>query len=171
MNNRPLLLLFFCQIATVAIGQEYSNPRVFESYLPQSPNVAQMVSYVDRPVSLFNGTTSVSIPLCTVDACGITLPLSLSYSYAGLVPSQEASWVGLGWNFSLGACVSRSIKGINDFKDSNGYYKIGGGDIPFNEYSKNLIDSGFISYGPANPLSSEIILKDLERDIFFYSFY
>ena len=168
MKQATLLLLLFLRTFTVAFGQEYSNPRVFESYIPQSPSVAQMSSYVDRPVSLFNGTTSVSIPLCNVDACGITLPLSLSYSYAGLVPSQEASWVGLGWNFSLGACVSRSIKGINDFKKYSGYY-IYKGDIPFTAYAKNLLDSCYIDLAQPHPMSSPKIVKDMERDIFFYS--
>ena len=163
----------FLAFSIATIGNCHNpSTKVFETqdYMPKSPTVAQMVSYVDRPVSLFSGSPSISIPLCEVDACGITLPLSLSYSYSGLVPSQEASWVGLGWNFSLGACVSRSIKCINDFYDSSGYY-IYPGDIPFTDNSQTLIKSCFIEPAQSNPLSSVGICKDLERDIFYYSFW
>lgn len=89
----------------------------------QSPEVAAMTAYVDRPVSYFNGTVPVTIPLCEVIADGYTLPITLTYSTSGFRPSQEATWVGLGWSLSLNACISRSIKCVDDFLEYNSVRK------------------------------------------------
>lgn len=150
--------------------------------ITQSPNVAEMTRYTDRPVSYFNGTTQVSIPLCEVTAHDITLPISLSYSCSGFKPSQEATWVGYGWSLSLNACISRYIKCVDDFLEYNqsvsgyapkthGYY--GSHNIGVDDYTQLLIADGCeICNGTGlcshNVWANELVV-DSEPDIFCYN--
>lgn len=146
----------------------------------QSPEVAAMTSYVDRPVTYFNGTVPLTIPLCEVTADGFTLPVSLTYSNSGFRPSQEATWVGLGWNLSLNACISRCIKCADDFLEYNrvqkgffrleqGYYGSAG------KTTNEMTRRGLVYKCPVHqlPCGDDIYATDLavdsEPDIFSLS--
>jgi len=63
-------------------------------------------------VDLSSGDFSYNIPL--IDVGGY--PLNLAYS-SGVTMDQEASWVGLGWDLSVGQ-INRNVRGIPD--DFNG---------------------------------------------------
>lgn len=158
---------------------------VLESQISiQSPEVAEMSRYVDRPVAYYNGTTSVSIPLCEVMAYDIKLPISLSYSSTGFKPSQEATWVGLGWHLSMNASISRYIKCADDFLEydlqrKGYYYKIqgyyGSSKYKESEYVKRVVASPCPVVGCGATLScphidyeNELII-DSEPDIFNFS--
>lgn len=84
---------------------------------PQAYSFAQ---YADMPVSLYTGTPSIDIPLYTIQVGGYSFPISLSYHASGIKVSQEASWVGLGWNLNAGGNISRTIRGMDDL--TRGYY-------------------------------------------------
>ena len=62
-------------------------------------------------VDLFTGDFSYNIPLLDVGG----YPVNLHYQ-SGITLSQEASWVGLGWNINPGA-ITRNMRGLpDDFK-------------------------------------------------------
>ena len=62
-------------------------------------------------VNLSSGDFSYNIPLLDVGG----YPINLSYS-SGIGMDQEASWVGLGWDLSVGQ-ITRNVRGIpDDFK-------------------------------------------------------
>lgn len=63
-------------------------------------------------VNTFTGDLGYSIPLMNVEG----FPITMSYD-PNIGMDQEASWVGLGWNLSLGA-INREMRGIPD--DFNG---------------------------------------------------
>tara|TARA_B100000508_G_scaffold137355_2_gene131770 strand:+ start:74807 stop:80668 length:5862 start_codon:yes stop_codon:yes gene_type:complete len=63
-------------------------------------------------VDLSSGDFSYNIPLMDVGG----YPLNLAYS-SGVTMDQEASWVGLGWDLSVGQ-INRNVRGIPD--DFNG---------------------------------------------------
>lgn len=145
----------------------------------QTPNVAEMTRYVDRPVTYFNGSVGISVPLCEVSAGGITIPISLNYSSTGFRPSQEASWVGLGWSLSLNACISRSIKCVDDFLEfytrkehsefEHGYY--GSAGLPTEDDSNYLVKH-VLQSGDAFTATAEYadeLITDTQPDIFYYS--
>lgn len=169
-------LSFFLCHWLPAIGQIYSPDQI----IPKSPEVAQIQSYVDRPVSYYNGTTGISIPLFEVDVHGIKIPVSLSYNSTGFIPSQEATWVGLGWSLSLTSCVTRSIKAMDDFYSGKGYY-VGYRDIPETIfYNNNYIEDTYIDWhwlsqqsqlfeSDQNGIYNPLI--DMQRDVFSYSFW
>jgi hypothetical protein len=68
-----------------------------------------MVS-VDRP----SGGVRVSIPLYTVSAGGVSLPIALSYATAGIRPTDMEGSAGMGWELIAGGAVTRQLRGLPD---------------------------------------------------------
>lgn len=84
-----------------------------QSGFAQSP-AQQLDAYVDE----FSGNFKYSVPLMVVPGPnGESFPLSANYYNGGIGMNQQASWIGLGWNLSVGQ-ISRSTKGLPD--DYNG---------------------------------------------------
>ena len=83
---------------------------------------------VSDMVDLSSGDMSYNIPLLDVGG----YPLNISYS-AEVGMDQEASWVGLGWNLSVGQ-INRSVRGLpDDFK---------GDEIRYENYLRPNITTG-----------------------------
>lgn len=79
-------------------------------------------------VDLSSGDMSYNIPLMDVGG----YPLNIAYA-SGISMDQEASWVGLGWNLSVGQ-INRNVRGIpDDFKGDN---------IKYENYSKPNVTAG-----------------------------
>ncbi|MDB5136878.1 MAG: hypothetical protein JWP37_3481, partial [Mucilaginibacter sp.] len=107
---------------------QYFAPSVY----PKSPNVASFAKYGDYQVNLFTGLPDISIPLYTVEAGGLKVPITLSYHASGIKLTDVASWVGLGWSIPGGGAISRRILGRAD-DDTYGYLNGGfRGTGPFN---------------------------------------
>lgn len=80
---------------------------------PDAPTAAQFLRYDEMPVSEYTGIPNISVPLFEINEDGVKLPLTLSYHAGGIKVNQDASWVGLGWDLSLGSIVQI----INDEDD------------------------------------------------------
>jgi hypothetical protein len=65
-------------------------------------------------VDLFTGTNRVAIPIWNIKTKGITIPVQLSYQATGIRVDQKASWVGLGWDLTVGASISRVVRDYPD---------------------------------------------------------
>ncbi|PTS91909.1 hypothetical protein DBR11_28165, partial [Pedobacter sp. HMWF019] len=89
---------------------------------PVSPTAFQFLKYVELPVSEYTGIPSINIPLYEIITDEIKIPLQLTYYSQGIRVSQEASWVGLGWDLQFGSIVQT----INDRDD----YDAEGGAFP-----------------------------------------
>src|SRR5688500_10647503 len=63
-------------------------------------------------VNVATGDLAYNFPLIEVPGPSGGYPLSLSY-HAGIMPNEEASWVGLGWTVNPGA-ISRTVNGYAD---------------------------------------------------------
>lgn len=184
MKNKDIIMIaalsFLVSYVQEAESQTLSGGLIESTITVQSPEVAAMTAYVDRPVSYFNGTVPVTIPLCEVTADGYTLPITLTYSTSGFRPSQEATWVGLGWSLSLNACISRSIKCVDDFLEYNrvrkgffginkGYY--GSAGISTSEMTTfNLVYKCPVHFLPCgDDIYATDLVVDTEPDIFSVS--
>jgi hypothetical protein len=88
--------------------------------LTVGPNQPEYTSYEEPGstdmVNLLTGDFGFSLPIVEVGSPEGSFSVPLSYS-AGIGPSQEASWVGLGWSLNPG-CITRTFNGFPD--DSNG---------------------------------------------------
>lgn len=79
----------------------------------ESPTAYQFTRYDEMPVSEYTGLPSINIPLYEVSVDGLKVPLNLSYHARGVKVDQEASWVGLGWDMTVGA-ITQSINEDDD---------------------------------------------------------
>lgn len=85
---------------------------------------------VSDMVDLSSGDMSYNIPLMDVGG----YPLNIAYS-AGVGMDEEASWVGLGWNLSVGQ-INRNVRGLPDDFDGS-RTKINENDIDEEEDEAN----------------------------------
>src|SRR4051812_2444880 len=83
-------------------------------YSPKTPAVAAMQQAIDVPVSNFTGSGSFTIPLHTARSKDITIPLTITYQAGGIRVDQDATMVGLGWEFKAGGMISRTVRGNPD---------------------------------------------------------
>lgn len=81
---------------------------------PKSPESESIERYGNIPVSEYSGIPNISVPLYTLQANKLTLPISLSYNSSGVKVNQEATWVGLGWDLNAGGRITLEVKGGYD---------------------------------------------------------
>lgn len=140
-----------------------------------SPTAASLGKYGDIPVSYHTGIPKIGIPIYTVSAGPLSLPISLSYHAAGLKVQEPASWVGAGWALNAGGVITRSVMGAPDEKginnagiETHGHFS----DYGYNSYIWNS------SLGAGTPITSGAEdwkavadgYKDGEPDLFFFNF-
>ncbi len=85
---------------------------------PVSPTAFQFLKYTEMPVSEYTGIPNISIPFYQINVDEVAIPVQLTYHAQGIRVSQEASWVGLGWDLQMGSIVQE----INDKDDYGTYY-------------------------------------------------
>jgi len=114
IRNRILLKTF----AVFFLVEMFSNavaPAVSWA-LTAGPTAPEYTSFepvdTSNMVNLATGDLAYNIPLLEVPGPSGGYPLSLSY-HAGIMPEEEASWVGLGFTLNPGA-ISRTINGYAD---------------------------------------------------------
>ncbi len=160
--------------------------------VPTSPEVALMGRFGDIPVGHYTGTAEVVIPLYTLKVDNIEIPLALSYHTSGIKVADEATWVGLGWNFMPEGTITQEIRGREEFVSGGDGFSNNGGYNVFKNHFSTLYAQSQISrfqYGnqgyntggvtggsPSVNDDSEYIINDLlagkgQPDIFNYSFY
>ena len=107
---RTFLLLF------LLLGQISSYAQLTLVNEPDKPSAqaAEMTRYGKLNAQLYTGCFSVSIPLYVYRDSRFSLPLSLDYSYNGLVANRQAGIVGLGWSLGCGGAITREVRGIPD---------------------------------------------------------
>ena len=152
---------------------------------PDKPSVqaAEMTKYGKYDAQLYTGRVSVSVPIYVYRDSRFTIPVSLEYSYNGLVANRQAGIVGLGWTLNAGGCITREVRGIPDelygtFRDVSGNpfdtRDLHGFDyIPHESDLPNLLYEGIQHPGPANVLKTAYevnhILYETSPDIYHFS--
>lgn len=98
------------------------NP-YFESSIDKSrltaPNVASFEKRAKIPVNYSTGQLNFTIPILDVKIDDyLTIPVRLNYTNTGLKPAEIPSWVGNGWDLTVGGQIVQSIKGVDDFSNT-----------------------------------------------------
>ena len=120
MNNpNPKILLITLTILFCGVLQAQEKS-YFSELVPPSPDVAQLGQYGNTEVGKYTGTANVSVPLHAIDLDGLQVPINLSYQTGGIKVAQESSWVGLGWNLSANAVITREVNGYDDLSNGGG---------------------------------------------------
>ncbi|WP_419699082.1 hypothetical protein [Mucilaginibacter sp. NFX135] len=130
--------------------------------LPPPPDAASLGKFGDFPVSMYNGTPNIDIPIWQIELKDIKVPISLSYHAGGIAVTEVSPWVGTGWALNSGGVITRSVRGLPD-DGQGGFMTHPYGILP------ECPDSGTGGYqffekaakGQAN---------DLEPDMFYFNF-
>jgi hypothetical protein len=124
------------------------------------PNVASMEQYGNLPINFSTGQLGYTLPLYNINAGdGLSIPLVLAHNNTGLKPDQVPSWVGNGWDMSVGGNVVQYIKGINDF---------GAGGLQTTSSELQNYVNGSTTGGAKYLYSKDVVegVKDSQYDIF-----
>jgi len=136
---------------------------------PPSPSAMQTIQSIKGGVNLYNGSQNSSIPLYSLQANDISLPISISSSNNGLKVDDLGSLVGQNWNLNAGGSISRVVKGLPDefvgdiiSQGVGQIHKINGRFEPFSNAGIELKITGASQFG-----CSLIKIKKVIKDIGF----
>jgi YD repeat-containing protein len=102
--RKYIILLIGLVFNVNCYGQQLPN------VIPPSPEAAQLAKFVETPVSLYNGTPTINIPITTVNAGSLTIPISIIYDAKGIMVAEQATRVGTGWTLSAGGSITRQVR-------------------------------------------------------------
>ncbi len=166
-----LSVLFLLAVCTLS-GQQSSFD--LPDYNPVSPNAASLGKVGLYPVNKNLGTTSVNIPIYTLQEGDLSVPIGLNYNTSGIRLNDMASWVGLGWSLDAGGAIIRNVKGLPDksynsaildlqnatFDQTNFSYMVGASkglsDTAPDQYVMNVLGrSASFYFNPENGFQAE----------------
>jgi len=148
--KRILSILIVWQIFSLSTDL---TAQTMSNWFPQmkvaSPEVYSLNKFGDIPVNEYTGIPNITIPLYTIELDKIKLPINLTYHAGGIKVSEEASWVGLGWDLSLGN-ITQIVNGLDDFSTTYPMY------LPDYIYSKVDYPGNFEWYDPSVHTDNDI---------------
>jgi len=113
MKNYLVLLFLVC----INSNSLYSQNQ-YARYLTgvKSPEASSLSQFGQIPVSLFNGTVNIEIPVIEIECGDIKIPVKLRYNSMGHRPSLHPGWLGLGWEMDTGGILTRQVNNVKDEK-------------------------------------------------------
>jgi len=163
---RVFLSLVFLSVFAGAKGQ--STQTSYGTVTISSPNSASLGKYGDIPVGFHTAIPDVNIPLYTVEAGPLQLPISIGYHLSGLKVAEPASWVGAGWALNAGGMITRTVIGAPDeagnsnTSEADGHFSNNG----FNSYLYINSQNGWMQ----DYQSFASGLKDGQPDLYTFNF-
>lgn len=157
-----LLLTNLPMAAIAQIGTVSAVPQVV------SPDAAALGKFVEVPVSNYSGLPQIGIPIYTLNAKGMKVPISLSYHASGVKVKEFPGWVGANWALNAGGAITRVVRGEPDGNDMShpGPYKENAAIMgtPGHDYPDPRLMTGVVSefFGTQK--------EDTEFDVFYYNF-
>lgn len=161
-------LLCFCAYSQISSGM-YNKPEI----VPSTPNAQIFERITDVPVSLYNGTAEVKIPLCNITVGKLELPIYLSYSSNGVRVDEMPGMVGTKWRLNFGGMISRSIHGKPDNDDQGWLNVVKLKDFPnmsdlgtmdlMDKIAKGCIDAESDVFNLVLPNSNQRFVFDLDN--------
>lgn len=109
MRKKYILLLL-----VIIISSQYLKSQFLGKYTYPTPNTNEILKYSQIPVNLFNGLPDINIPVYTLKAGDLEVPLSLTYYAGGNKPDEHPGWTGLGWSLAGSGAISRNVNGRRD---------------------------------------------------------
>lgn len=85
------------------------------SIMPSNPQAYQFLKYGEIPVSKYTGVPNINIPIHTIKAKGLDIPITMTYHSNGFKINEEAGWTGLGWSLMAGGSITQIVSGTDDF--------------------------------------------------------
>src|SRR5690242_3157475 len=110
MNFRNLFILLGSFLVSGKAFSQITIPPV----TPVSPTAAALYKFTDYPVSLNTGLVDIGVPIYTIQADGINIPISLKYHASGIKYDDVSREVGLGWTLMAGGMITAQQMGLPD---------------------------------------------------------
>lgn len=116
---------FVILLITAVLNLMYSQGTPSEPFkptiqkIPTSPEASLFERFGDIPIGYYTGTANISVPFYAINEAGVSIPIGLNYHSSGIKVADDATWVGLGWNFSGEAMITQEVRGIKDDLDNN----------------------------------------------------
>ncbi|WP_299676116.1 hypothetical protein [uncultured Dokdonia sp.] len=88
---------------------------------PVNPQTASLGRYGNVPINTATGKMGFSVPIYNIAVDGGSMPVSLEYSYGGLILEAAPSLWGLGWNLNAYGSITKEVRGLPD-GHPDGYY-------------------------------------------------
>ena len=142
----------------------YSYCQFEPNIISPNPESSSLLKFEQIPVNPYSGVADIKLPIYTLKAKTIEIPIFINYHSRGNRVSQIASRVGLGWALNYGGMITRQVRDAPD--DHLGGYLtniLGIGNFYDQIFSNSNIRSALYSYGVNNTL-------DMVPDQFFYSY-
>ncbi|MFA7379447.1 MAG: DUF6443 domain-containing protein [Bacteroidia bacterium] len=142
---------------------------VLPSVAQQSPNAVALGEYANlHPLNFYTGQAVTSVPITTISAKGVSVPVALSYNAGAMRVEAIASNVGMGWALNAGGVITRAVMGIPDDYVYGSWLGYLSGTIPtsVNNFSLTASESdtrNALDYYRDNYM-------DTEPDVFFFNF-
>jgi len=159
--------LFNALILTISLSSYFCySQHELPNIIPPSPEAAQLGKYVESPVSYYNGTANISIPLFEINVDGVTVPIGLSYHSKGIQVGEIASRVGMGWTLNSGGAITRQIRGKADD------YSVNGAGYLSNDFTESFTSDFYIRQDllGSSMTGLDEISKDMDPDVFHFNF-
>lgn len=138
----------------------------------QSPEVANLGTYGQIPVSQFTGVPNISIPVYNIKVGQYSFPLSISYHLASVKPQNQGGCLGLGWNLMAGGYIARTVRGgiYDEQCDANGKAH---GYYAFAKRLKNMDEKNLNKENDSLFLGDDIKrnFHEISADEFSFSFF
>ncbi|MCK7560240.1 hypothetical protein MKQ70_37160 [Chitinophaga sedimenti] len=154
----------------VPLMAQYQPGRLANGITPNislpSTEAASLGKYGEWPVSLYTGTTSVTVPLYEIKIGAFSLPIQLSYHTGGVKVDDVPSWTGVNWTLNAGGAITRSIIGLEDEDQPNGFLYRNQHNLPLKaSYNLQGSDADYVFMRRVG--RNEM---DTEPDMFYYNF-
>lgn len=133
-----------------------------------SPGSQEVIKMIEAGLNQSSGKMNLSLPIYTLSADGVQIPISINYSGGGVKVDDVSTDIGLGWSLSAGGRITRVIRGNRpDEYPGLGYL----------DFKDNLPQSYPLSSNPddlwdfVNDVYTPVDLSqaDTEPDLFYFS--
>lgn len=112
---RKIIIIIVLLFIQTLYSQSQTNNYIPFNEKIKTPSVSEYERYEFSNVNKSTGTVDISVPIYEINQDGVTIPINLTYSTTGLKVSEEASWVGLGWDLNF-ASIYQQINDVDDLK-------------------------------------------------------
>jgi YD repeat-containing protein len=162
MKKRFFFLSFCALRITMSWAQNTgaASSEELGSIATPSPTVAAMQQFTDIPVSYYNGTPQISIPIYEINTGKLKVPITLRYHGGGIRVGDYASNVGLGFSLAAEGCITQTVLGLQD----NGTYPVNGLGFTNAALEKSIPAEYAILYNLSNNSYDGV------PDLFLYNF-
>lgn len=157
MKRYVVLTVLAVLAKSAVLGQAVNVPKV----TPSSPSAAALAKFEEYPVSHYTGAIGVDVPIYTIEADGIKVPIQLKYHGSGIRYDDASMAVGIGWTLLAGGMVTYEQKGKPDNTVSTRFNKLITTIDPFADGSTSLND---------NYSMKQVLLGNMDSEYDMYNF-